>query len=179
MVAVVVIGLAFLTKATGKPVSPDQSGKLTLKMNRLYGVVGLIGLLFGLTFLIVPPLTTDHYSTGEIYMAVIVLLLIFWGTGIPGLLYYLNHKVCFDEDAIIVTDLFGKEQEVQWNNIESIKFKFSTGLLILKTDDKKIKVHQHLVGLSQFIAFVERKTKWTNRELKVPMSRNCKNCEKK
>jgi hypothetical protein len=94
--------LAFLTKSTGKSVSIDESGQFNLRMNKLYGIMGVIGLVFGLLFLIFLPLTTESNDSG-IWMAVILMLLIFWGTGIPCLMYYRNHRVTFDDNLIVAT----------------------------------------------------------------------------
>jgi hypothetical protein len=162
--------LAFLTKATGKSIEIDESRKFNLRMNKLYGFMGIIGLFFGLLFLIFIPLTTES-NNGGIYFAVILMLLIFWGTGIPCLLYYRNHRVTFDENTIIATSVYGKIREIKWTDIEDIRFKAMSGLLILTTKDDKLKIHQHLVGLSKFIEFLENKTKWTRKELKVPIEK--------
>lgn len=164
------IALAFLTKATGKSVNIDESGQFNLRMNKLYGIMGIIGLVFGLLFLIFLPLTTEPNDSG-IWMAVILMLLIFWGTGIPCLMYYRNHRVTFDDNSIVTTSVYGKIREIKWTDIEDIRFKAMSGLLVLTTKDQKVKVHQHLVGLSKFIEFVENKTKWTHKELKVPIGK--------
>ncbi len=162
--------LAFLTKATGKSVDIDQSGQFNLRMNKLYGIMGIIGLVFGLIFLIFIPLTAEPNESG-IWMVVILMLLIFWGTGIPCLMYYQNHRVSFDDNSIVATSVYGKIREIKWTDIEDIKFKAMSGLLVLTTKDEKVKVHQHLIGLSKFIEFVEKKTKWTHKELKVPLGK--------
>lgn len=162
--------LSFITKATGKSVDIVESGQFNLRMNKLYGIMGIIGLVFGLLFLIFLPLTTEPNDSG-IWLAVILMLLIFWGTGIPCLMYYRNHRVTFDDNSIVATSLYGKIKEIKWTDIEDIRFKSMSGLLILTTKDDKLKVHQHLVGLSKLIEFVENKTKWTRKELKVPIGK--------
>ena len=159
--------LAFLTKATGKPVETDESGKFNLRMNKLYGIMGIAGLVFGLSFLIFLPLTSPNDS--GIWIAIILMLLISWGTGIPCLMYYRNHKVSFSDNSIIATNVYGKMKEIKWSDISDIRFKALSGLLVLTTTNEQIKVHQHLVGLSKFVEYIEKKTKWTRKELKVPI----------
>jgi amino acid transporter len=164
---VVSTAFAFLTKATGKSVETDESGKFNLRMNKLYGILGLIGLVFGLLFLIFVTLTAEPNDRG-IWIGVILMFTIFWGTGIPCLMYYRNHKVTFSDNAIVATNVYGKMKEIKWNDISDIRFKALSGLLILTTQSEQIKVHRHLVGLSKFVEFIETKTKWTSEELKVP-----------
>ena len=162
--------LAFLTKSTGKPIATDESGRFNIRMNKLYGIMGIIGLVFGLLFLIFLPLTTEPNDSG-IWFIVILMLLIFWGAGIPCLMYYRNHRVSFDDNSIVATNVYGKVKEIKWSDILNIKFKVLSGLLVLTTKNEIIKVHQHLVGLSKFIELIENKTKWTRKELKIPIGK--------
>lgn len=163
-------GLAFLSNAKGKSVAIDESGQFNLRMSKLYGIIGVIGLVFGLLFLIFLPLTTEPNDSG-IWFIVILMLLIFWGAGIPCLMYYRNHRVSFDDNSIVATNVYGKVKEIKWSDILNIKFKVLSGLLVLTTKNEIIKVHQHLVGLSKFIELIENKTKWTRKELKIPIGK--------
>jgi hypothetical protein len=167
---VVSTALAFLTKATGKAVASDESGYFNLRMNKLYGIMGIIGFLFGLLFLIFLPLTAGVNDSG-VWIGVILMLLIFWGAGIPCLMYYRNHRVTFGDNSIIATNVYGKVKEIKWSDISGIKFKPLSGLLVLTTQNEHIKVHQHLVGLPRFVEFIENKTKWTRKELKIPIGK--------
>lgn len=162
------IAFAFLTKATAKSIAPNKNGLYNLSMNKLYGIMGFVGLIIGLLFLIFLPLTAEQNDSG-ILTIIILMLLIFWGTGIPCLLYYRNHNVTFDDKSIKTTNVFGKLKEIQWSDVLEIKFQALTGLLVLKTNNETIKVHQHLVGLSKFIEHIEDKTKWNRKELKIPI----------
>lgn len=148
--------LAFLTKSTGKSVATNESGQFNLRMNKLYGILGVIGLLFGLLFLIFFPLTAGVNDSG-VWIGVILMLLIFWGAGIPCLMYYRNHRVTFSENAITVTNMYGKSKEIKWSAISDIRFNAFSELLVMKSQSNQVKVHQHLVGLSKLIEFIENK----------------------
>lgn len=89
--------------------------------------------------------------------------------GIYLLLYYKNHSVFFDQKTITTTNLYGKTTEVEWKFIEEIKFSSLSGMITVKGDAKKAKLHQHLVGLISFIEEMEAKTKYTAKELKIPV----------
>lgn len=162
------IALAFLTKSTEKSIDKDESGNFNLKMNKLYGIIGIISVLFGLLFLIFIPLTVG-VNESEIWIVVILILLISFGLGIPCLMYYRNHRVIFNSNSIIVSNVFGKVKEIKWSDIIDVRYKAFSGLLILTTKIEQIKVHQHLVGLSNFVEFIEKKTKCTIKELKIPI----------
>lgn len=43
---------AFLVKGTGKTVSKGDTGRYNLRMNKLYGIMGVVGLLFGFAFVV-------------------------------------------------------------------------------------------------------------------------------
>jgi uncharacterized membrane protein len=161
---------AFLTKGTSKSVAIDQNGHYNLRMNKLYGIMGVIGLVFGLLFLIFLPLTVGIYDR-DVWVGVILMLLIFWGTGIPCLMYYRNHRITFNENSVSVVNVYGKVNEIKWSSVLDIKFKALSGLLVLSTKDEIVKVHQHLVGLSEFVELIEKKTKWTRKDLKVPLKK--------
>jgi hypothetical protein len=161
---------AFLTKATGKTVTSNESGYFNLRMNKLYGIMGIIGILFGVLILIFLPMTAEANDDG-VWMGVIILLLIFWGTGIPCFMYYRNHRLTFGENSISATNVIGKVKEIKWSDISDIKFKVLSGVLVIKTQNEQIKVHQHLVGLSKFVEFIETKTTWNRKDLKVPLGK--------
>ncbi len=162
--------LAFLTKSIAKSIDADERGMFKLRMNKLYGILGIISIVIGLLFLIFLLLTSEPNDSG-IWGGVILTILIFWGLGIPCLMYYRNHRVTFDDNSIVVTNVYGKVKEIKWSDISDVRFKTFAGLLVLTTTSEQIKVHQHLVGLSKFIEYIENKTKWTRKELKVPIGK--------
>jgi hypothetical protein len=164
----VTITLAVLTKATGKKVVPDDHGLFTLKMNPLYGIIGILGLSIGLFLLLIIIMFADQNDNGFI-AGVILTLLIFGGTGIPCLMYFRNHKISFNRKTIKATNVFGRTNQIEWADILEIKFNAFSGLLKLTANNETIKVHQHLVGLTKFIEFMEMETKWTHKELKIPI----------
>jgi hypothetical protein len=155
----VTITIAVLTKATGKKVVPDDHGLFTLKMNPLYGIIGILGLSIGLFLLLIIIMFADQNDN----------VLIFGGTGIPCLMYFRNHKISFNRKTIKATNVFGRTNQIEWADILEIKFNAFSGLLTLTANNETIKVHQHLVGLTKFIEFMEMETKWTHKELKIPI----------
>lgn len=169
VIAISVI-LAFLTKATGKAVVIDNDGHYNLRMNKFYGIIGFVSLIIGLLFLIFLPLTAEP-NDSAVWIVTTLMPLIFWGIGIPCMMYYRNHRLVFNNNSIIVTNIYGQIKEIKWSDIKDINFNALSGLLVLKTTQEKIKIHQHLVGLSKFIEHIENNTKWTQKELKLPIGK--------
>jgi hypothetical protein len=166
--------LRSLFKATGTKISTDRAGEYHLRMNILYGIIGIGSIILGLTF-IIWPLTEDTIDSATITITALMLAM-FCGLGTPCWLYYRNHRMTFDSEIIRVTNVYGKTAEIKWHDIESMRFNAFSGLLAIQ-DNKgnKIKVHQHLVGLSTFMGMVESKTSWTSKKLRIPI--NSKNSE--
>jgi hypothetical protein len=85
-------------------------------------------------------------------------------------LFYRNHYLRFDNSKIEVRSLFGNTKTINWNEIKSANFNRLSGLITLKDESgQKIKMHQHIVGFATFISYLESKTDWTAKKLKLPM----------
>ena len=160
------LALAYLKKGATTKFFLTGSGKLILRMNKLYAVMGLIGFILGLFITIMIVITK-----GPLLVAAIVLI-IFWGTGIPCWIYYRNHILKFDDKAIEVKSFYGKDGSILWSDISDISFNHFSGLLtILDNKGIIIKIHQHIVGLSSFVKMLEQKTSWTAEKLRMPIAK--------
>lgn len=134
-------------------------------MNRFYQILGYISIGFASIFVI----AALYYQEKEMYVMGLAMLLLFGGLGIPCLLYYRNHKLKFNDDKITVQNWRKKNQEISWAEIDEIKFNPFSGYLKLRGVNRKLTIHQHLVGLKEFIKKMEEKTKWKASELKLPI----------
>lgn len=163
---VISFAFSFLTKYSSKKVAKNPSGRYNLKMNKLYGIVGVVSLILGFFCSVYLPLIEN---SSEVIIGIVLFLLIFWGLGIPSLMCYRNHSLSFDNKSIQVSNIYGKKKEIQWSDICTIKFNLFSGFLDLKTNKESIRVHQHLVGITHFADYIEKYTKWTCKELKLPI----------
>lgn len=169
--ASVVVTLAYLNKATGRQIVPGAQGKYLLRLHKLYYIVGLISVAVGGIFL-VAPLIINEPNVG-MYIMVFLVILFFGGLGLLSILYYKNHYVLFDTNKIEVRNVFGKIKIFYWNEIKEASYNPHSSLLTLINESgQKVKIHQHLVGLSKFIDYLEEKTCWTAKQLKLPVKRN-------
>jgi len=158
------LALAYLQRGTGEKVTKSKNGQIILRMNKFYGIIGLFGVCLGLA------IATMIVVTNGFVGVALMPLLIFVGTGLPCVLYYQNHILKFDEHTIEVKSVFGKVKSVKWADTHSVSFGAVSGLLSI-TDSKgtRVKIHQHIVGLSEFIKMMEAKTKWRAKDLKIPI----------
>lgn len=164
----VTIALMFLNKVASRRSVSNEHGWHELRMNRLYQIAGILVGIIGLSFLLIG--LNEQDSTALI--AVVIISLGFSALGFISLLWYLNHRLNFNEQFLSASNFYGKSTSLTWNEISNITFNSFSGLItITATDGKKIKAHQHLAGLNSFIELMEQKTKWTAKSLKLPLNR--------
>jgi hypothetical protein len=167
---VVSLTLYFLNKGAKDKVVQNENGEFRLKMHKLYLLVGYfccaLGiLLFSLLFLI------NNIKVGAL-IPIIFMSIMFGGLGFACVLWGKNHYIIFDENQIIVSNVYGKINKILWTEIVSIEFSNTSGLITIKNADGiKIKIQMHLLGLIEFLNIMESKTRWTIKELKLPINR--------
>lgn len=157
-----------LGKGTDSNVQANVNGGYELRMNKLYLVVGLSGLIIGLILILTFPLLAEELSV-ELFLILGLILLVFWGTGLTCLLYFVNHKVRFNKDSVEVVDVYGRKKEILWSEISEASFNTFSGLLKFQSSKTTVKVHHHLVGLNTLIGVMENQTKWDRKSLKIPV----------
>jgi hypothetical protein len=162
----VLVALIFLNRATRKAIAPDAAGRYHLRMNKLYSLAGITGLLMGLGLAIA---TIFREGTMNIDKATLIVMIlgIFWGFGIPCLLYYRNHRVIFDDTTIAVVNVFRKSKTVAWEEITVARVRPLTGMLVIYTPAATVKVHQHFVGISNLINKFTEKKGWTAQDMGI------------
>lgn len=158
------LALSYLKSATAPQVSSADSGQLFLRMNKFYGIISIIGIFLGIL------ISTMIVITDEPFIIAAITLLIFLGSGIPLFLLYKNHYLKFANRIIEVKNYLGRQQSILWIDIQNISFNHFSGLLTISDKQgSKIKIHQHVVGLSTFVKTMEEKTNWTAEKLRLPI----------
>ena len=163
------IFLKYLNRATGKIVKPNGIDQYFLRMNKFYNIAGYIAMCICLVFIIGSIITLEFELA--VFVMVFFIVIIFGGLGLLGVLLYRNHYLLFSSTKIEVRSVFGKTKITTWNKIQNVSFSQNSGLITITDDGQKLKVHQHLVGLSKFVAYLEDKTEWTVERLKLPVKR--------
>lgn len=162
--------LTYLNKATTKEAVANERGTFLLRMHKLYYYLGILSLLIAVVFIIVPPFV-DNMDLPMISVMFIVLV-IFGGIGLMCVLYFKNHYLAFNDFQVEVSNQFGKVKTVLWADFIKVKFNPTLGLLVLTSKTgEKVKIHQHLVGLTQFVKLLEAKRGWAANDIKFPISK--------
>lgn len=158
-----------MNRATGKIVKPNGIDQYFLRMNKFYIIAGYIAMCICLVFIIGFIIALEFELA--VFVMVFFIVLILGGLGLLGVLLYRNHYLLFSSTKIEVRSVFGKTKITTWNKIKNVSFSQNSGLITITDDGQKLKVHQHLVGLSKFVAYMEDKTEWTAERLKLPVKR--------
>lgn len=80
--------------------------------------------------------------------------------GVLGLVYlmrYHNHKLIFDDEKIIVQNWRGETKEMNWTEINEIKFNYFMIYFKIKGSNKQILINQYLVGFTGFVKKMKEK----------------------
>ncbi|MEM9723380.1 MAG: hypothetical protein AAGA10_29190 [Bacteroidota bacterium] len=157
----------YMTRLTQKEIPRQADGSLTLRMNRLYQVLGYIALGIGVVVLVASFGAKEEGKEIEILMAQLVILLLFGGGGIYLIMGYSNTWLSFNEDHIRSSTWMGEIKEIHWKDIEQIRYKSLSGYLVIKGKNEKIKAFRYFVGFQAFINEMEEQTKWTREELEL------------
>lgn len=160
----VTFAMSYLNKsANSKPAEP-KNGITQLRMNKLYSIIGYMGIGIAIMFSIG---SIFFYEPGLEILSVIIWL-VMGGSGIVCLIYYINHKVQFDKDKIIISNWRGKTNTFKWNEIRDVKFRPISGYIRIEDEEKTANIHSHLIGLNMFINQLDKKTKFKKSKLKLP-----------
>jgi len=124
--------LAFLKKATGKKITAQPDKKLKLKINILYGIIGILSLIFCLG-LVVFFISINDDST---IIGLLIMFAIFGFPGIVSTLYYFNHYLVFDDKSMTAKNIYRQINTIEWGEISTMKFNGITGLITVKTKNK-------------------------------------------
>ena len=161
----VALFMNYLNRSANRGSIKNKSGQYELRMNRLYQIVGLLSIFIAIVFLI----AAIYYQEKEMYIIGFAMVLLFGGLGIPLLLYYINHRLIFDEDKITSTGWTKKEITLRWDEITEISFSPFWGKIKVQGQNSQLNIHQHLVGLKEFVKLMENKTMWKASNLKLPI----------
>jgi hypothetical protein len=166
--AVTTITLRYVNKATNKNISTDVTRKYSLRIHRLYQIIGYAGLALCLILLIGPLFMPEEMNIAS-YIILLCCYLIFGGLGLLCTRYYNNHLVIFDDALIQVLSVSGVVKFMKWEDINTARFNAFTGLITISDQvGNKIKIHQHLVGLTKFLNLLKAKTGLTAEKIKLP-----------
>lgn len=158
------IALTYLGKgANVTPVKGDE-GYFELKMNKFYKVLGIVAIVCVVTFIVGSVAYNELDS--ELLLGIIIMTIILGVPGLICLLYVTKYRVAFNNEQIEVRNIYGKVVTVRWAEIVEAKYNHFSYFLHLKVSDgRKIKIHQHLIGINTFLDLLEKKRGLTRSEI--------------
>lgn len=152
----VIIALSLLKKEMSKKVEPQPDGSFELRISRMYFFTGLVCASIFLFFTGWILLDPDTPSEDRIFG---LFFLIFSLLGVYFIVLYRNYRLYFDNEKIVVTNLFGKKNTMKWSEIEKVRSNPFTGYLTLSSATTQLKVHQNLKGFIAFKNAIDEHTK--------------------
>ena len=157
--------LGYFHKQAGKEVAENPEGASELRTSKIYQVLGYI--MIGIGFLAV--LGSLFAEDPDALTVGPIVLFICGGFGWACLRTYKNERVYFNEESLIVQSWSKKSREVKWTDITKMKVNPLSSYLNIYANKKKLSISIYIVGLKSLAQMIERKTKWTANELKLPV----------
>ncbi|MBK3519894.1 hypothetical protein [Carboxylicivirga marina] len=160
-----VVGLmmAFLMAKSKKNPKKTAEGYSILKLPAFYTIMGAIAIIGSLLLLFVTVfLAKDEWlpaGIGTIVMSAMGYYLFASG--------YISN-IILSENGIVKTNIYGKKNEIKWTDIDKVSFGKISLELTIKSHDKKIKAHMHMVGFPALLEQVEQHTGKTKTSLGIP-----------
>ncbi len=140
-----------------------KSGQYLLVMNKLYGALGWIIFLPSLAMVVSPFFYPELFQTFFPTSAICAFL------GVILILSGRNHAVRFDSHVIESCNWLGTGNTILWRDIQSISYNSITGTItVVDVYGNKMKVHQHLKGIYEFVLAIEEHTTFNPDELGLP-----------
>lgn len=130
----------------------NETGKLELSVNKLYGLSGAISLIVGLIVLIL--FVTSDGSQMKSMLSIVAL---FFGLGVILVSYFINTSALISNEELIYVNMTKKVKKIKWHEIEKVTFNKNSQELILTTKADKIKFHSHLIGFGSLVEIIKMK----------------------
>lgn len=163
-VIVVTLVMGLLLAASKKKPKKDEIGNSILQLPKLYPIIGILVIIGGIGLIIFAFFFAN--GTDQVLAAVCSLIAM-----VVGLLLfakgYISH-IKLTDLGIIETTMFAKQKEIKWNEIKDLTFGKTSLELKIKSADKNIKAHMHLVGFDELVSKLESKTGKTRSQIGIP-----------
>lgn len=163
-VIVVTLVMGLLLAASKKKPKKDEIGNSILQLPKLYPIIGILVIIGGIGLIIFAFFFAN--GTDKVLAAVCSLIAM-----VVGLLLfakgYISH-IKLTDLGIVETTMFAKQKEIKWNEIKDLTFGKTSLELKIKSADKNIKAHMHLVGFDELVSKLELKTGKTRSQIGIP-----------
>jgi hypothetical protein len=121
---------------------------MQLRIFKLYYYFGLASIVFSS---IISIIILYYEQTSYTFFLIFLLFIAGFIPGIMLILFYRNHRVCFNDKTITASSCLVKQKQINWDEINSIKYSLLSGSLKLKAKNKTISISKDLAGLDEFL----------------------------
>lgn len=156
--------MALLYAASKKKPKEDAEGNKILRLPIFYPILGSISMIGGLLVLMYGLL---NYESDE-FIFVFLIFLMLCGLGVPLLLMGTIYKITLTPDHLEQTSMLGKKKLITWPEIMTASYGNISMELKIKSHDKKITAHMHLVGFPYLIRQIESYTQLKRKDMGLP-----------
>jgi hypothetical protein len=159
--------LSVLNKQSKKEINITQNETFVFRMNKFYLYFGWLLLLLLLLLGFILAFVSENNESDLVFK--ILLLLLFGGSGLYIVIFYLNHRVTIDATKIEVYNFKGKSKSILWTDLQSGKFRLIKGMLDLENQQGNVlSIHQHIIVFKTIIQQIERHSTVTFNNRKLP-----------
>ena len=156
--------MALLYAASKKKPRDAGDGNFILQLPKFYAWFGMFIILGGFALVIYTFLYTRENERALAAVATFIALIVGMFLFAKG--YISQIKVT--DVGLIETTIFGKEKVILWGEITKVSFGVISLELTIRSADKKIKAHQHMVGFDDLVYKLESKTRKSRFDMGIP-----------
>ena len=156
--------MALLYAASKKKPKDAGDGSFILQLPKFYAWFGFFVILGGFALVIY----TFMYAPESDIMLAAVGTCIALLTGMWIFAKGYISQIMVTDSGLIETTNFGKEKTILWGEVTKISFGTISLELTIRSADKKIKAHQHMVGFDELVYKLESKTRKSRFEMGIP-----------
>ena len=160
-VLIVTFLMSYLYSASKKKPKYDEKGNIILKLPNFYYLFGLTLMIGGIGLICYVYFFNNKIE--KMYGLIFSLIGI-----IPGVLLFTKgymSNIIVNDFGIVENTMFGKQNEIKWDELLDVKFGKMSQELSMKSKNKTIKAHVHLVGFPTLVDKIEEKTGKSIKEL--------------
>ncbi len=148
--------------AQRRRIEEDKMGDFIFRLPKYFLFLGIGMLTLTVIFALLIPIKNND----DIFYTIILFSLFGLG-GLIITLFYSSYLVKINDQEISFISILRKETNIKWTNIDSIQYKPKQGKLIVRQKNKKINIHQQIIGFNQMLELIEKYSGRTKQDLNI------------
>ncbi|MBK9103219.1 MAG: hypothetical protein IPL92_01275 [Saprospiraceae bacterium] len=161
---IITLIMALLYAASKKKPRDAEDGSFILQLPKFYAWFGLFVIIGGFALVIYTFIYASESDKLLGALASIIALIVGMWIFAKG---YIS-QIRVTDSGLIETTIFGKEKTILWGEITKVSFGTISMELTIRSAEKKIKAHLHMVGFNGLVYKLESKTRKSRFDLGIP-----------